>query len=127
MDMVTFEPGDGNSYRVLFGRLPSPTPLIPFYTVFGLAEGQDALITVVLDGPATEDSFLRRWYTAQHVQTINTPQQLGAMAYLLYLGLLEPHRIDEADAWADDVTESWAEDWESRLAAVRRRAGEPYE
>jgi hypothetical protein len=51
MHMFAFEPGDGTSYRVLFGRLASPTPLIPFYTVFGFAEGQDALITVVFSAP----------------------------------------------------------------------------
>ncbi len=39
MHLFTFEPGDGFSYRVLFGRMPSATPLIPYYTIFGIAEG----------------------------------------------------------------------------------------
>ena len=39
MHLFVFEPGDGVSYRVLFGRLASSTPLIPFYVVFGIAEG----------------------------------------------------------------------------------------
>ena len=38
MFLFTFEPGDSMSYRVIFGRLPG-RGLVPFYTVFGIAEG----------------------------------------------------------------------------------------
>jgi len=36
-----FEPGDGCSYRVIFGRIDAVAPraLVPGYTVFGIAEG----------------------------------------------------------------------------------------
>jgi hypothetical protein len=47
MYLIIFEPGDGTSYRILFGRLPSQSPFpgptagagFPHYTVFGIAEG----------------------------------------------------------------------------------------
>src|SRR5262245_44685655 len=38
MHLITFEPGDGTSYRILFGRLPG-RGLVPHYTIFGIAEG----------------------------------------------------------------------------------------
>ncbi|HMQ29170.1 MAG TPA: hypothetical protein PKD53_00515 [Chloroflexaceae bacterium] len=118
--LITFEPGDGYAYKVLYG---APASRFPF-TVFGLAEDGDALITVPLNAEATEDAFMRRWQTAEHTRTINPPRQLAAQAFLLYLWLLAPHRRGEADPWAEDVTERWAEDWEARLAAARRRAGD---
>jgi hypothetical protein len=40
MRLITFEPGDGISYRILFGRLPGHG-LVPHYTVFGVAEGSN--------------------------------------------------------------------------------------
>lgn len=40
MHLFTFEPGNGLSYRILFGRLPSPVPhLFSHYTIFGVAVG----------------------------------------------------------------------------------------
>ena len=38
MHLISFEPGDGRRYRILFGRLPSQSPFFPRYTVFGIAE-----------------------------------------------------------------------------------------
>lgn len=118
--LINFEPGDGKSYKVLYG---APEAAFP-YTLLGLGEETDALVTVVLDGPATEDVFLRRWATANHVGALNSPQQLAAMAFLLYLCLLQPQRRDDAGAWEEDVAADWAEDWEDRLITARHRAGD---
>lgn len=83
------EPGDGVSYRVLFGGLP------PVYhpqwacIVFGFAEGRDALITVIFDiDDINNETFGRRWRTATQAQTVSSADYLEEAAYTVFSALL---------------------------------------
>lgn len=104
MHLFTFEPGDGYSYRVLFGRLPSQTPLIPFYTVFGFGEFGDALITVVFDTDQIDyDTFYVRWHTAMFTNAIATPGYLCDAAWALFAALTRSRNsANDPLGWRDD-------------------------
>lgn len=89
MHLFTFEPGDGLSYRVLFGRLPSQQPLFAAYTVFGVAEFGDALITVVFTtDQISEDTFFRHWRTATHTNRMSDLADFDLLAWTLFSALV---------------------------------------
>ncbi|GAB4203653.1 MAG: hypothetical protein OHK0022_28070 [Roseiflexaceae bacterium] len=93
MKLFRFAPGNGIEYRLLIGRAAAPPSIARFmpdggYTVFGFAEGDDALITVVLDAPASFSSFARRWETARHVHLDSDPETLVEIAYAVYCSLV---------------------------------------
>jgi hypothetical protein len=106
MHLFRFEPGDGTSYRILFGRLPAPTPLIPFYTLFGFAEGYDALIVYPFDTERVSyETFERHIDSATHRSTVNEPDQLIWRAYQVYkalVGIRGEGVMGAVPGWRDD-------------------------
>jgi hypothetical protein len=112
MHIFTFEPGDGVSYRVLFGRLPSASPFIPHYLIFGFGEQGDALITIVFDTEhVSSDTFDRRWATARHSDTVQTAAYLADAAWCLFCALTGP---------APAGLQGWRADWAERLPPAVR-------
>ena len=114
MYLFRFEPGDGFSYRILFGRLPSGSALIPFYTLFGFAQGDDALISYPFDTLSVSfDTF------ARHMQTACPTASWGASDILLYTAWRVYAALvgrDEEDA--EDHLPDWRSDWRRLLPAA---------
>lgn len=111
MRLFTFEPGDGISYKVLFGRLPSETPLIPHYLIFGFGEAGDALIMVYFDTEQIDyDTFARRWQTAQHTNAMSGPYYIEIAAYSIFAALTG----NEEDS---NPPVNWPESWRQKLPA----------
>lgn len=112
MHLFTFEPGDGTSYRVLFGRLPAATPRIPHYLVFGFGEFGDALITLVFDTDRISyDAFIRRWQTARHTSTVNEAAYLRLAAWVVFAALSGQSYVLPPKLWLC----GWRDDWRARL------------
>ncbi|MBK8211823.1 MAG: hypothetical protein IPK78_19650 [Rhodospirillales bacterium] len=108
MHLFTFEPGDGLSYRVLFGRLPSATQLIPYYTVFGIAEGSgDVGAWYAFDTDRmSEETFSR--YIAPALRNA----YVYCVAWRLWLALTGQADDDNAA----EICE-WRDDWRRQLPA----------
>ncbi|KAB8139740.1 hypothetical protein F8S13_26935 [Chloroflexia bacterium SDU3-3] len=87
--LFTLEPGDGTSYRVLFGRLPPASGQAAF-VLFGLAEGSDALITLVI--PDTDrlsrERFGAHWQTARVTHALGDADDLEDTAYAVFAALV---------------------------------------
>ncbi|HNP70386.1 MAG TPA: hypothetical protein PKK15_04735 [Kouleothrix sp.] len=110
MHLFVFEPGDGVSYRVLFGRLVAPAPMVAFYTIFGFAEYGDALITVVFDTEQISHSvFIKRWKTAEHVNTVGDSRYIRDAAWKTLNALVG----DKSGDIAADL--GWRSDWRKQL------------
>ena len=89
LHLFDFEPEDGVSYRVMFGRMPPVHWLQQACIVFGFAEGRDALITVIFDTDSINDeTFGRHWQTATHAQTVNNTAYLERSAYAVFCALV---------------------------------------
>lgn len=111
MVLFPFEPGDGVSYRVLFGRVQSGTPLIPFYVVFGLGEAGDALVTLVLDTEVLSfERFCARWETVAFLQAEHGPTYMLDLAWVLFCALTGRAQ--------DRSLPGWREDWRQQLPAA---------
>lgn len=109
MHLFTFEPGDGLSYRALFGRLPSGSPLFSHYTVFGVAEFGDALITVVFTtDQISEDTFMRQWWTATYTNRMSEDGYIERLAWTLFAALVGAPVTAPA---------GWRADWRRQLPA----------
>lgn len=110
MHMWMFEPGDGTSYRVLFGRLPPTNALFAGYIVFGMAEGSDALITLAFTGDGDQisaDSFAQHWHTATFTNAWGDPGYIERTTYTVIAALVGLPGIEPPGAWAAD--------WRTRL------------
>lgn len=86
--LFTLSPGDGITYRVLFGRVEVEQSLFQGYTIFGVAEGHDPIITAVLDATSRLpllDYESRAIYEGAH----NTPAQMRAIATAIYAALID--------------------------------------
>lgn len=100
-----FSPGDGTSYRVLFGRLPPAHWMHHTCLVFGLAEGRDALVTLIFDTDGiSAELFGRHWSTAAHTQTVNTPAYLEDAAYAVFAALVG-RTVPNIAGWRSDWRE----------------------
>ena len=98
-----FEPGNGTCYRVQFGRLPPLHWTQRMCLVFGMAEGYDALITIVLDTDSlSEEAFSRRWRSAQHTSTVSGTEYLEDTAYSVFAGLIGRLGVVEPHGWRSD-------------------------
>jgi hypothetical protein len=107
MRLFTFEPGDGFSYRVLFGRMPG-RGLVPHYTVFGIAEGSsDPGMWYAFDTDRVdEDIFynhINPWATLS--------KQTFWIAWRLWLAL----NGQEDDVHAAGHLDDWRDDWRQQL------------
>lgn len=108
--MWTFEPGDGTSERVLFARLPPTNPLFSGYILFGLAEGTDAMITLVFTGDGdliSDDMFGQHWRTATFTAAWGDRDYIERTAYTVFAALVGLADIEPPGAWAAD--------WRDRL------------
>lgn len=103
----SFEPGDGSSYRVLFGRTPG-RGLVPFYTVFGIAEGSsEAGCWYAFDTDHVSfDTFTQHLFA----YTAFSPE-LALTAWRLWLAVTG--QADDAGAAAQLA--SWRDDWRRQL------------
>ncbi|HEU4328836.1 MAG TPA: hypothetical protein VFS21_37210 [Roseiflexaceae bacterium] len=115
--LFRFAPGNGVEYRALFAQVPAPPTLARFmpnghYTVFGMAEGDDALITLVLDAPVNYGPFADRWETAQHSGLISDPETLLDYAYPVYRSLMGLE-VEISDP------PGWVRSWREILAQAR--------
>jgi hypothetical protein len=111
MRLFQFSPGDGTSYRFLFGHLPADTPYIEAYTLFGYAEGDDALIVYPFDtSRVTLDTFARKLGTARHTQLAGDADVVLYTAWRVYAALTG---TDEEDAAA--YLPVWSHDWRLEL------------
>lgn len=104
MQLFTFEPGDGVSYRVLFGRLPG-RGLVPFYAIFGIAEGNsEPGVWYAFDTDrVSEETFSR--YIAYSLNSATY-----CVAWRLWLALTGQEDDDNAAELCD-----WREDWRRQL------------
>lgn len=88
VQLFDLEPGDGQRYRVLFGRVEVEQSLFQGYTIFGIAEGHDPIITAVLD--ATSRLPLLDYESgATYEGAHNTPAQMRAIATAIYAALID--------------------------------------
>ncbi len=110
MHLFMFQPGDGFSYRVLFGRMPSTTPLIPYYTVFGIAEGssEPGLWYAFDTDMVSEDTFYRH---------INPWATLSPQAYRTAWRLWLALTGQADDAHVAQRLPAWRADWRRQLPA----------
>lgn len=113
MIIFPFEPGDGVSYQVLFGRVESPVPhLFPYYTVFGFGEAGDALITLTLNSEYVgAEAFFARWASARHTRALGAESYLAEAAFAVFCALTGPAPAGLVD---------WAPDWAARIPARAR-------
>lgn len=108
--MFDLSPGDGTTYRVLFGRLLPTSALFSSYVVFGLAEGADALITMIFTGTGeliSFDIFSNHWRTATFTSAWGSLDYIERTAYTVFavfVGLLDI-----------ELPTEWAADWRARL------------
>lgn len=106
--LFTLEPGDGTSYRVLFGRLPPGSGQVAF-VLFGLAEGSDALITLVIPGTdsLSRERFGAHWRTARFTQPLGDADYLEDTAYCVFAALVGipdvPPPGDWDPAWREQI------------------------
>lgn len=109
MHLFTFEPGDGVSYRVLFGRLPGRPPFLPFYTVFGIAEGSSepgAWYAFDTD-QVSEGTFQAHLYGQSGI----TDVRVYWTAWRLWLALTGQADDDYAAGQLPD----WRDDWRRQI------------
>jgi hypothetical protein len=99
INLCSFEPGDGTVYRVLVGQVRQ-------YTIFGFAEGSDALIPCALPGLFTEHRFLNHYRTAKHTNLAGDADYVEQCAWATYAALT---------GQAVAVPSEWAVDWRERL------------
>ena len=110
MLLFSLEPGDGIHYRFVFGRLPSTTLHIPFYTYFAYAEGYDALIGFPFDTAAVSfDTFASALGSAQHTRLAGDPDYVLAGAWCVYAALVG------ADDEGMEVKLDWRTGWRELL------------
>ena len=113
MLLFSLEPGDGTHYRFVFGRLPSTTLHIPFYTYFAYAEGYDALIGFPFDAAAVSfDTFASKLGSAQHTRLAGDPDHVLAGAWCVYAALVG------ADDEGMEVKLDWRVGWQAQLPTV---------
>jgi len=107
MVLFTFEPGDGNSYRVIFGRMPG-RGLVPYYTVIGIAEGSgEPGAWYAFDYEDINEETFRR-----HVDMFATlHSEAYWTAWRLWLALT--HQADDPHAAAR--LPAWKPDWRAQL------------
>ena len=106
--MFDLEPGDGTTYRVLFGRLPPTSALFSSYVVFGLAEGTDAMITVVFTGTGeliSADIFAQHWRTATFTNAWGDLDYTERIAYTVFAALIGLPGVEPPTEWAADWCE----------------------
>jgi hypothetical protein len=112
MQLFRFEPGDGTSYRVLFGRLPGPNRFVPQYTLFGFGVGDAPLVCFPFDAPHVSfDTF------ARHLPLlVDDPEEREAAtwtAYHVYEALIGEVHVAPPDSWRVD----WREQLPPRLTS----------
>lgn len=104
MHLFTFEPGDGYSYLVLFGRMPG-RGLVPFYTVFGIAEGSsDPGVWYGFDTDQVSEATFYNYLHTANMQTYET-------SWRLWLALTG--QADDSDAASR--LPAWRPDWRAQL------------
>lgn len=111
--MFDLSPGDGTSYRVLFGRLPPTNRLFSSYVVFGLAEGTDAMITVAFTGTGeliSFDIFSQHWRTAKFMNAWGDLDYIERTAYTVFAALVGLPGVEPPG--------DWAVDWRKRLPSA---------
>lgn len=111
MNLFYFEPGDDTRYRVLFGTVPGHLPFTPQYTLFGFAEGDDPLITLVFGDPwnVTFDDFAEDWRKCRHAQPWGDPEYIERAAYNVFQVLVGR----AVDGWT--LRHDWSPEWQSKL------------
>ena len=110
MHLFTFEPGDGYSYKVIFGRMPG-RGLIPFYTVFGLAQGAtDPGVWYAFD----TDQVSEEIFTQHLFAHIATSDEYCALAWCLWQELTG-QTTDMAGGWP---WLGWRPDWRRQLPVM---------
>lgn len=110
MHLFTFEPGTGDSYRVIFGRAPG-RGLVPFYIVFGIAEGSDEPgAWYAFDTEQVSEETFRR-----HLDMFAT---LHSEAYWTAWRLWQALTGQADDGQAERRLPLWREDWRAQLPAA---------
>lgn len=105
VQLLYLNPGNGASYRLLIGTLPGP-----MHTLFGFAEGENALITLLLESkPLSFLEFCQRIRTAQFCEPQTTPTDIEHAAYAIYAAL--------AGIQAE-APSGWQPGWEHELAEL---------
>lgn len=108
--MFDLSPGDGTTYRVLFGRLPPTSAFFSSYVLFGLAEGTDAIITLAFTGTGeliSFDIFSNHWRTATFTSSWGGIDYIERTAYTVFAALIGLPDVEPPG--------NWAEDWRERL------------
>jgi hypothetical protein len=111
LHLITFEPGDGWSYRILFGRLPG-RGLVPYYTVFGIAEGSsEPGAWYAFDAPPaliSEETFSR------HLGPGMPSHRTYCVAWRAWLALTN----QEDDDNVAEILDEWRDDWQQQLVVA---------
>ena len=107
MQLITFQPGDGRSYRVLFGRLPGHG-FVPYFLVFGIAEGSsDPGVWYAFDSESVrEEIFLQHLFAHSA-----TSDEFSALAWRVWRALTS----QTDDAHARRILPPWRADWRQQL------------
>ena len=106
--MFDLLPGDQTRYRVLFGRLPPTSHLFSGYVVFGFAEGDDAMITLVFTGTGeliSSDIFSQHWRTATFTNAWGDLDYIEHAAYTVFAALVGLPGVEPPGRWDDDWRE----------------------
>jgi len=101
-------PGDETRYRVLFGRLPPTSRLFSGHVVFGFAEGDDAMITLIFTGTGeliSRDIFSQHWHGAQFTRAWGDLDYIERAAYAVFAALVGLPGIEPPGRWDDDWRE----------------------
>ena len=113
MVFFTFEPGDGVKYHVVFGRVPSPAPPIPSYTVFGIAEdGMSAGDWYAFETDQVSFDVFSEHLCSNHELVY---WRLWLAAWRLWLALTG--QPDDEEAAVRHELRPWREDWRQQLPA----------
>lgn len=109
--LFTFEPGDGLSYRILFGRMRCESMVIPYYMLFGIAIGPvDPGAWFAFHRPNPTFDIFARHLAGQSQPTMIDDQTLltAWRVYRACMGLDDDH-------WSAAQLPAWRADWTAQI------------
>jgi len=106
MQLFEFQPGDGTSYTILFGRLPAASPLIAHCTVFGF---RDDYTLPLLTYPFDNEWISFDTFASRLGQPDVNPITLKT-AWRMWCELVD----SPSEGVADELLE-WQPDWREQL------------